>query len=87
MNMISDRMFYQVITEGLMVVSDGLAMAVVLHDAEDRERLCDVMQGSAAPLSMISLLGVAMGPRWAARSKGTGGRILLDLRQVCFSSE
>ena len=80
----SDKMFYQVITEGLMVVSDGVSMAVVLHDTEDREKLCDVMQGSEAPLSVISLLGVAMGPRWAAESKGTGGRILLDLRQVWF---
>ena len=83
----SDKMFYQVITEGLMVVSDGVSMAVVLHDTEDREKLCDVMQGSEAPLSVISLLGVAMGPRWAAESKGTGGRILLDLRQVWFPNE
>ena len=76
------EMFCQVITEGLMMVSDGKTLTVVLHDTGDMGTLYDVMQGSKGPLSVVSLLGVAMGPRWAAESREEGGRILLDLRQV-----
>ena len=75
-------MFCQVITEGLMTVSDGRSLAVVLHDTEDREKLFDMMQDLRAELSVVTLLSVAMGPRWVAESKDASGRILLDLRQV-----
>ena len=77
------EIFCQVITEGLMLVSDEKTLTVVLHDTWDRESLYDVMQGSVGPLSMVSLLKIATGPRWAAESREEGGRILLDLRQVC----
>ena len=75
-------MFCQVITEGLMTVTDGRSLAVVLHDTEDREKLFDMMQDLRAELSVVTLLNVAMGPRWVAESKDESGRILLDLRQV-----
>ena len=75
-------MFCQVITEGLMLVSDGMTLSVVLHDMWDRESLFNVMQGSMGPLSVVSLLRITTGPRWAAESREEGGRILLDLRQV-----
>ena len=80
--MFQRTMFCQVIMEGLMIVSDGRSLVVVLHDTEDREKLFDMMQESRAALSVVTLLGVAMGPRWVAESKDADGRILLDLRQV-----
>ena len=81
------KMFCQVITEGLMIGSNGEVLVVALHDPGDREELFGKLRGSGSLLSVASLLGVAVGPHWAAEVRNEGGRILLDLRQSSASSE
>ena len=75
----------QSITSGIMIVSDNESLAIVLLNSENFEEVYGLLE-QLETVCLSSLLGVAVGPRWAAKTKetlGGGTRILLDIRQVC----
>ena len=67
-----------------MIVSDNESLAIVLLNSENFEEVYGLLE-QLETVCLSSLLGVAVGPSWAAKTKGTRGgssRILLDIRQV-----
>ena len=72
------------ITSGILTVSLDESMAIVLLDSGNFEEVRGMLE-SLNSVCLTTLLSVATGPRWSAKTRITrdgASRILLDVRQV-----